>query len=169
MGKSWRIRLTSKAPPAVGAGMGSSGTSPPGGSLQSLLRSAVSSASPGSSTEGPAGHPKPLAPPRPAPPRPFDRPKLVGQPSGVLIFMVFVRLHAFQNAQCVFRQNSERTIQRDQVRRDCLRIDTHEAHRKARRLLSRKIRLEQSNHALFAFAGANQQDVCLAVFESQLV
>src|ERR1700733_9621292 len=96
--------------------------------------------------------------------KPFGNPK-----SLPLVLMIFVRLHAFQNAQCVFGQNSEGTIQRDQVRGDCLRIDTHEAHRKAWCLLPRQIRLEQSDHALLAFPGANQQDVCLTVFESHLV
>ena len=56
-------------------------------------------------------------------------------------------------------KHRERAIERDQIGRDRLAVDAHEAHRKARRDFAGNARLEQADHALLLLAGADQQDL----------
>src|ERR1700722_8718558 len=82
--------------------------------------------------------------------------------SGSLVLMVVTHFDVIERGNRVIDQHGSRAVQRNQVRRERLVADAHEPHGQSRRLLARKTRLEQSDHALLLFADAEQQDARLA-------
>jgi hypothetical protein len=81
--------------------------------------------------------------------------------------MVLADLHVIEHSQRIFGHH-QRAVG-NQVGRDGVAVDAHEAHRQARALLAGHAGLEQADHALALFADAQQQDLGLAVFHRHLV
>ena len=83
--------------------------------------------------------------------------------------MVLADFHVVQHGQCVGREHGQRAVQRDQVRRNRVVVDAHEAHRQTGALFAWQTGLEQADHALALVAHAQQQDLALAVGHGDLV
>src|ERR1700730_3127658 len=88
---------------------------------------------------------------------------------GSLVLMILIHADAFENAHSIFRENGQRAVQRDQVGRDGLVIDAHEAHRKAGRNFTRDPGLEQPDRALLLFTRPQQQNICLVCLYGDFV
>ena len=59
----------------------------------------------------------------------------------MLVVMIFTHLDIFDHSGGIFGENRQRAIERNQVGRNCLVVDAHEAHRQAHALFSRQSRL----------------------------
>jgi hypothetical protein len=71
-----------------------------------------------------------------------------------------------RRARC---KNRQRAIQRDQIRRDGLVIDSHKAHGQSHALLAGKVRLVKADDTLTTLAGANQQNAGFAILDADFV
>ena len=83
--------------------------------------------------------------------------------------MVFVDLHVVEDGQCVFRMDSQRAIERNQIGGDGIAVDAHEAYRQAGALFAWQARLIQTDDALALVADAQEQDLGLAFLDRHLV
>src|SRR6185369_11054484 len=90
-------------------------------------------------------------------------------PLGSLVLMVSVDRDVVENRQRVLRQHGQGAIERDQIGRDRLVVDAHEAHGKAEALLAGQVRLEESHYSLPYFSRAHEQDVGLLGRQGHLV
>src|SRR3954451_14950429 len=70
---------------------------------------------------------------------------------GVAVGMVLAEFDVLQHRHGVVGQHRERAVQRDQIGRDRLAVDAHEADGEAGTLLARQVRLIQADHALAGF------------------
>jgi len=75
--------------------------------------------------------------------------------------MILAHVDALEHAKGVVGQHSKRAVEGDEIRRDRLRIDAHEADRDTHSLLTGKPRLVKADDALLGLARPDQENVFL--------
>src|ERR1039457_311683 len=83
--------------------------------------------------------------------------------SNSLVLMVISYIDAFEHGDRVVNKHRRRTVQRNQIGRQGLVVDAHEADGKPGAHFSGKTRLEQSDASLFPLANTEQQDLRFVV------
>src|SRR5271166_807318 len=80
-----------------------------------------------------------------------------------LVLMVLSYVYVFEQGNGIVRKHGGRAVQRNQVRGESSLVDTHEANRQARTLLSGQSGLKEADHTLLSLANPQQQDLGLGV------